>query len=346
MYDTDPSNGPLPNLPCGYGSDGKRMFPTATEAASPPGPLPSLPEGYDEEGKKVNGFYTNTHRATAMHQPGATFGHSDLFNSEFVDGEGGGRVPELPLRTSTSGTTTSSVSDDIFAPPGGIMNGDAERMRELEIKCKQLTAENQVLQKRLNETEAVLKGTTEELKNTLRMKDDRDREYQRIASENRKLMKRTRELESHLALLQGVGSGRLRSPIARYDHRASEGTISAVSELRGGESHRRVSEPMSLIVPSATSRPTNLPLGRFQQDWENGPTLFTPENRHRHPSGFSPSSDTSRDGTYTPRSAQYKRSVSSEDLLSADDRGSMRSSGSSHASFDLSSLGNTHGTMV
>lgn len=298
------------------------------------GPLPSLPEGYDEDGKKRNG--------TIQH---GYLTQSDSINSEYTTAD------RLPHRTSTGGT--SSASDDIFAPPERLVPADVEteRVRELKSMCETLKHEKLGLIKQCKELEARLKANETHLQKMLTTKDD---ELQRASRENKKLWKRIKELESQMNLLQSPGGSnshhnRMRSPIARQDHRISDGFMSQShgEHQRSHEHNRRTSEPTcsSLSVPvshHAASRPTNLPLGRTPHEYENGSLQVTHDHqsRYRH-YAVSPSSDCM--GQQTPRS--YK-SVSNEDLLSTDDRGSVRSSNSSHASFDLSSLGNTHGTMV
>lgn len=330
----DPENGPAPKLPFGYDEDGRKLFQNTqvNGMSSLAGPLPPLPEGYSDDGKKKmdNGLPSEGNGKYPY------YSHSN------------GEYP--PHRTSTGGTTTSSVSDDIFAPPEQSVPvfGDGEQVGDLRSRCDALSIENADLRNRLHDSEMRAQNYKEQL---MRVKD----EHQRVSVENKKLAKRIKELESHLSLVQHVAgpNQRLRSPIARHEHRASDGHIHASNHHRPHDFNRRTSEPGGLSVPSphshSASRPTNLPLGRsaHTHDWENGPTIITPD-RYRHCSGISPSSDTSRDGTgYTPRSSQpTSLSVSHEDLLASDDRGSVRSSGSSHTSFDLSSLGNTHGTMV
>ena len=299
------------------------------------GPLPSLPEGYDEDGKKKN----NT---TSRDQHGYLT-HSDSVNSSECTS-----VDRLPHRTSTGGI--SSASDDIFAPPerSVIADIETEQVRELKSMCETLKHEKTGLMKRCQELETRSKANEAQLQKMLSTKEE---ELQRANRENKKLWKRIKELESQMNLLQSPGSGshtRMRSPIAHHEHRISDSFVSQShgAHQRSHEHSRRISEPTcsSLSVPvshHAASRPTNLPLGRTPHEYENGlQVAHDHQSRYRHYT-VSPSSDCM--GQQTPRS--YK-SVSNEDLLSADDRGSVRSSNSSHASFDLSSLGNTHGTMV
>ena len=331
-FEIDPESGPAPNLPFGFSYEGRKISSQQSTDSSFPlsGPLPSLPEGYDEDGKKKNGDIQHDFLT-----------QSDSVNSEYM-------TDRLPHRTSTGGT--SSASDDIFAPPERLITADieTERVRELKSMCEKLTREKLGLKKQCQDLEARLKANEMHLQKMLSTKDD---ELQHANRENKKLWKRIKELESQMNLLQSPGGSnshtRIRSPNNRHEHRISDGFMSQShgEHQRLHDHSRRTSEPTSLSVPvshHAASRPTNLPLGRTPQEYENGflQVAYDHQARYRHYT-VSPSSDCM--GQQTPRS--YK-SVSNEDLLSADDRGSVRSSNSSHASFDLSSLGNTHGTMV
>lgn len=309
-FEVDPSIGPMPNLPSGYDAAGKLSHQTSVNStASSAGPLPALPSGYDSSGKK---FPSRGASNRMVSPPEAGYGQ---YNRS-ISGE------EYHHRISSSGV--SIVSDDIFATPGrSVSNGE-----DLDMKCKMLTDENLELKLRLKEAEANLLSARNELKE----KEQR----------NQKLNKKLKHLESQLNLMQSaaqptINIGHQVRLVSPHGQRYSDGNLFAggSNDYRVAEQWRRGSE---LKVPSPHSRPTNLPL-HMSRDNERGPVLSMPERHFR----VTPSSDCSRDG-YTPQSSRLYHASSQEDLLS-DDVGSVRS-GSSRTSADLSSLGNTHSTMV
>jgi hypothetical protein len=256
---------------------------------------------------------------------------------------GNGPVSGLPFRSNTEPT----IDDH------SLMVSLQQKIIDLQYENEKLKERNQHLDKENQEIKEILTLHDKKLNSVMSENEKLTTELKKVIEERDKLSYSSKHLESHInAMKQGRGKvlpTRLSSPGLPNPNNIPVPVNSRRQQLYA---QQRTSDSNLAIPPSMyqVSRPKNLPLftvgGQPQQHLAPSPRQ-TPLNYSdiKIPSKYSPGSDSSRDGHLN----YYKISSSADDLTSGEDQGSVRSFDSNHSDrviIELSSAGNTHGTVV